>query len=105
MPAAVLEDMESSQVSIFAVVVQPNELHSRMQMTDVVNRKPMRHSHTVNITSEIMMQGMRDDFLAIDRLSQAVLDKVRAATYIRATTAAGTDIHATLSPNYKWFKT
>ena len=39
MPAAVLEDMESSQVSIFAVEVQPNELHSRMQMTDVVNRR------------------------------------------------------------------
>ncbi len=35
----VLEDMESSQVSIFAVEVQPNELRSRMQMTDVVNRR------------------------------------------------------------------
>ena len=105
MPASVLEDMESSEVSIFAVVVQPNELHSRMQMTDVVNRKRMRHAHMVNITSEIMMQGMRADFLAIDRLSQEVLNKVRAATYIRAITDAGTDIHATLSPDYKWFKT
>ena len=28
MPAAVLEDMESSEVSIFAVTVQPNELQS-----------------------------------------------------------------------------
>jgi aminopeptidase len=105
MPASVLEDMESSQVSIFAVVVQPNELHSRMQMTDVVNRRRMRHAHMVNITAEIMTQGMRADFLAIDRLSQAVLDKVREATYVRATTAAGTDIHAALSPEYKWFKT
>ena len=35
MPAAVLADMESSQVSIFAVQVQQNELQSRMQMTDV----------------------------------------------------------------------
>ena len=105
MPATVLEDMESSQVSIFAVVVQPNELHSRMQMTDVVNRRRMRHAHMVNITAEIMTQGMRADFLAIDRLSQAVLDKVRVATYVRATTDAGTDIHAELSPDYKWFKT
>src|SRR5438132_8740819 len=39
MPLAVLNDMETSQVSIFAVSVQPNELHSRMQMTDVVNRR------------------------------------------------------------------
>jgi aminopeptidase len=105
MPAAVLEDMESSQVSIFAVEVQPNELHSRMQMTDVVNRRRMRHAHMVNITAEIMTQGMRADFLAIDHLSQAVLDKVREATYVRATTPAGTDIHAQLDPNYRWFKT
>jgi aminopeptidase len=105
MPATVLNDMESSQVSIFAVSVQPNELHSRMQMTDVVNRRRMRHAHMVNITPEIMTQGMRADFLAIDRLSQAVLDKVRAATYVRATTPAGTDIHAQLNPEYRWFKT
>lgn len=105
MPAAVLEDMESSQVSIFAVEVQQNELRSRMQMTDVVNRRRMRHAHMVNITADIMTQGMRADFEAIDRLSQAVLDKVRQATYVRATTPAGTDIHAQMSPDYKWFKT
>src|ERR1035438_7482698 len=52
MPAAVLADMETSQVSIFAVQVQPNELRSRMQMTDVVNRRHMRHAHMVNITPE-----------------------------------------------------
>lgn len=105
MPSLVLADMETSQVSIFAVEVQPNELRSRMQMTDVVNRRHMRHAHMVNITPEIMTQGMRADFLAIDRLSQAVLDRVRAATYVRATTPAGTDIHAELSPDYRWFKT
>ena len=105
MPAAILADMESSQVSIFAVEVQPNELRSRMQMTDVVNRRHMRHAHMVNITPEVMVEGMRADFQAIDRLSQTVLDKVRQATYVRATTAAGTDIHAELSPSYRWFKT
>jgi aminopeptidase len=105
MPHAVLADMESSDISIFAVEVQPNELQSRMQMTDVVNRRRMRHAHMVNITPEIMTQGMRADFLAIDRLSQAVLDRVRASTYIRATTPAGTDIHAQLNPDYRWFKT
>ncbi|HEY4009353.1 MAG TPA: aminopeptidase, partial [Acidobacteriaceae bacterium] len=72
MPAAVLEDMESSEVSIFAVQVQPNELQSRMQMTDVVNRRRMRHAHMVNITPEVMVEGMRADFNAVDRLSQKV---------------------------------
>jgi leucyl aminopeptidase (aminopeptidase T) len=105
MPGAVLEDMESSQVSIFAVTVQPNELSSRMQMTDVVNRRRMRHAHMVNITGEIMTQGMRADFAEVDRISQIVLDKVRASTYLRATTPAGTDIHASFEPSYRWFKT
>jgi aminopeptidase len=105
MPVEVLEDMETSQVSIFAVEVQPNELRSRMQMTDVVNRRRMRHAHMVNITGEIMTQGMRADFQEIDRISQIVLEKVRKATYLRATTAAGTDIHAQLNPAYRWFKT
>ena len=58
MPAPVLADMETSQVSIFAVQVQQNELHSRMQMTDVVNRRKMRHAHMVNITAEIMCHGI-----------------------------------------------
>ena len=105
MPTAVLEDMESSQVSIFAVLVQANELRSRMQMTDVVNRRHMRHAHMVNITPEIMCQGMRADFDLVDRLSQRVLDRVRKAKRIRATTAAGTDITADMNPGYKWFKT
>lgn len=105
MPQAVLDDMESSQVSIFAVQVQQNELQSRMQMTDVVNRRHMRHAHMVNITPEIMCSGMRADFNRVDRLSQQVLDRVRKATRIRATTAAGTDITAEMNPGYKWFKT
>jgi leucyl aminopeptidase (aminopeptidase T) len=105
MPAAILADMESSQVSIFAVQVQPNELRSRMQMTGIVNRRHMRHAHMVNITPEIMCQGMRADFDLVDRLSQKVLDRVRRATRIHATTAAGTDITAEMNPGYKWFKT
>ena len=105
MPAAVLNDMESSAVSIFAVQVQPHELHSRMQMTDVVNRRRMRHAHMVNITPQIMCDGMRADYDAVDRLSQQVLDRVRRATRIRATTAAGTSIVSDMNPDYKWFKT
>jgi aminopeptidase len=105
MPATVLADMETSEVSIFAVQAQPNELRSRMQMTDVVNRRHMRHAHMVNITPEIMCQGMRADYDKVDRLSQAVLERVRKAHRIRATTATGTDIVAEMNPDYKWFKT
>jgi leucyl aminopeptidase (aminopeptidase T) len=105
MPSAVLADMESSQVSIFAVQVQRNELRSRMQMTEIVNRRKMRHAHMVNITPQIMCEGMRADFARVDKLSQKVIEKARAASYIRATTPAGTDIYAAMNPDYKWLKT
>src|SRR4030081_2801427 len=62
MPSPVLEDLESSQVSIYTVQAQPNELRTRMEMTDVVNRRAIRHAHMVNIEKRIMLEGMRADF-------------------------------------------
>lgn len=105
MPAEILADMETSDVSIFAVAVQRNELQSRMQMTEVVNRRRMRHAHMVNITPQIMCEGMRADYDRVDRLSQKVIEKARKARSIRATTAAGTEIRAEMNPEYKWLKT
>jgi leucyl aminopeptidase (aminopeptidase T) len=69
MPPEVLADMETSQVSIFAVQVQAN------------------------------------DFAAVDRLSQRVIELARKAQVVRATTAAGTSISAQMHPGYKWLKT
>jgi len=105
LPQEILEDLETSQVSIFAVQAQLNELRSRMQMTDVVNRRKIRHAHMVNINSQIMLQGMRADYQKVDRISTKVVDMVRRARHIHAKTAAGTDLHADLNPNYKWLKT
>ncbi len=105
LPREILDDLEVSQVSIFAVQVQTNELRSRIQMTDVVNRRKIRHAHMVNINRQIMLEGMRADFQRVDRLSQKVVEMVRRASKIRAKTAAGTDLTADLNPNYKWLKT
>jgi aminopeptidase len=105
MPQVVLDDLETSQVSIFAVVAQTNELPSRMQMTDVVNRRKIRHAHMVNITKQIMLDGMRADYDAVDALSLKILSITSKARKVRAQTAAGTDITAELNPGYKWLKT
>ncbi|MGE0039952.1 MAG: aminopeptidase [Vicinamibacterales bacterium] len=105
LPPVIAADMEQSQVSIFAVHVQQNELASRMEMTDIVNRRRMRHAHMVNINHQMMLEGMRADYQKVDRLSQQVLDIVRVAREIRATTPAGSDFRATLNPAYKWLKT
>ena len=105
LPAEVADDLETSQVSIFAVQAQLNELRSRMQMTAIVNRRKIRHAHMVNINKQIMLEGMRADFLKVDRISTKVVEKVRRAAQIRAKTAAGTDLVADLNPNYHWLKT
>lgn len=105
MPAAVLEDMETSAVSIFAVRAQSNELHSRMQMTDVVNRRRMRHAHMVNIERRIMLEGMRADYAEVDEISTRVWQMASSAKEIRASTPAGTDIVGRFSSHLKWLKT
>ena len=105
LPLVIADDLESSQVSIFAVQAQTNELRSRMQMTDIVNHQKIRHAHMVNINKRIMLEGMRADFQKVDLLSIKVLETVRKAKQIRAITPSGTDLVADLNPNYRWVKT
>ena len=105
LPATIAADMELSAVSIFCARAQANELGSRMQMTDIVNRRRMRHAHMVNITRQIMLEGMRADYATVDRISRRVLEIVQPAKTIRATTPAGTDLRTTLNPAYRWIKT
>ena len=80
LPGEIVADLENSQVSIFAVQAQRNELRSRIQMTDVVNRRKIRHAHMVNINRQIMLEGMRADFLKVDRISSEVLARVSVAS-------------------------
>lgn len=105
LPAAIADDMETSQISIFAVQAQTNELRSRMQMTDIVNRRKIRHAHMVNINRQIMLEGMRADFLRVDQISVKVIDKLRVAKKVTAKTPSGTDLVADLNPEYRWIKT
>src|ERR1041384_3262729 len=77
MPTVILEDLAESQVSVFCAQTQPGELRSRMQMSDVVNKHHIRHGHMVNITRQIMLEGMRANFRAIDALSQRLVERAR----------------------------
>ncbi len=105
LPAEVAADMERSDVSIFAAKAQANELGSRIELTNIVNRRRMRHGHMVNITRRIMCEGMRADFHEVDRISSKVIDVVRQARTIRAETPAGTSITADMDPALRWIKT
>ncbi|MEP7249310.1 MAG: aminopeptidase [Spartobacteria bacterium] len=105
MPQVILDDLATSQVSIFCAQTQRGELGSRMQMSDIVNKNHIRHGHMVNISRQIMREGMRADFKAIDAHSQILVEKARRARRIICRTAAGTDYTADLSSNLNWLKT
>ena len=105
MPREILDDLATSQVSIFCAQTQRGELGSRMEMSDVVNKNHIRHGHMVNINRQIMREGMRADFMAIDALSQRLVERVRRAKRVTCRTPAGTDYSADLSSNLRWLKT
>ena len=105
MPQEILDDLATSQVSIFCAQGQRGELGSRIQMTTVVNKHRLRHGHMVNITREIMLHGMRANFLAVDALSQRLIELARMTERVTCWTPHGTEFVADLSPNLKWLKT
>ncbi len=105
MPQAILDDLASSQVSVYAVHGQTGELRTRMQMTKVVTDHHLRHGHMININNQIMREGMRADFNKVDEISTRVWELAKSARFIRATTPAGTDVSAEFSPRLKWLKT
>lgn len=105
MPAEVLEHMRKSNVSIFAAQAKTGELSSRIMMTTVVNEHRLRHGHMVNINKQIMMEGMRADFLKVDELSERLITIARKTKIIKAKSKGGTDIIAEFSPSLKWLKT
>ena len=105
MPKAILDDLERSQVSLFAAQAHRGELGSRIAMCEVINRRRIRHGHMVNIDRQVMLEGMRADFLEVDRLSSRLVDRARQAKTIRVTSPAGTDLTATFSPRLRWLKT
>lgn len=104
-PPEILEDLETSQVSILVICAQPHELPARRQITEVAVQRKIRHAHMVNITKQIMMEGMRADFREVDEISKQVLEIVRSAEQIHVTSASGTDLAARFNPNYRWLKT
>src|SRR3954449_6808693 len=104
MPAIILEDLAESQVSIFCAQTQRGELRSRMQMSDVVNKNRIRHGHMVNITRQIMLDGMRAEFRAVEALSQRLVSRARGSKRIKCTTPAGPEHELEFSPALKWLK-
>lgn len=105
MPKQILDDLAKSQVSIYCAKAGTGELKSRIQMTSVVNKNKIRHAHMVNISKQIMCEGMRADYHKVDDISERLITKARKARFIKAKSKGGTYIVAELSPKLNWLKT
>jgi aminopeptidase len=105
MPQPILDDLAKSQVSIFCAIAHTGELRSRIDMTEVVDAHKIRHGHMVNINKQIMLEGMRADFLKVDELSQKLIEKAREAKIITVKSKGGTNMIGEFSKSLKWLKT
>src|SRR5258707_5483093 len=104
-PADVLEALETADVGVMCMTQQPGELGARMAIVRVVERRQIRYAHMIGVTPEIMQQGMRADYLMVDRLSDKLRERMLRAETLTVRTEAGTEIAAHFDRGLDWVKT
>src|SRR5687768_7861722 len=104
-PIEILDHLESADAGILCVQPQEGELGARMAIVAVVERRRIRYAHMVGVTPRIMREGMRADYRQVDRLSQALCERMPHASSLTVKTAAGTDVRATFDRSLAWVKT
>ena len=104
-PEPIRQSLERADVSIYAGQPKTGELAFRRALTEVVDRRQIRHAHMVSISHQIMREAMRADFAEVDAISQRVLARAVQAKRIVARSPAGSHIEATFDPEIRWLKT
>jgi leucyl aminopeptidase (aminopeptidase T) len=105
LPPSIRAALERADVSIYAGQPKQGELAFRRALTEIVDRRQIRHAHMVSISHRIMTEAMRANFDEVDAISCRVLDRARNARKIVACAPAGSRIEATFDPSIKWLKT
>jgi len=104
-PVAVLRVFENADAGILCVQPQEKELPARMAIVALIEQRRIRYAHMVGVTPEIMRQGMRADYVQVDRLSTQLCERMEHATALTVRTANGTDLRATFDRSLAWVKT
>jgi leucyl aminopeptidase (aminopeptidase T) len=105
MPNAVLAQVSRSTAAITCIQPRENEMGSRRELVELIERQRIRYAHMVWISADIMRQGMRADYHAVDALSDRVLEYLRPAAEVKVRSAAGTDLLARFDRRLTWVKT
>jgi leucyl aminopeptidase (aminopeptidase T) len=104
-PDDVLTAFATVDAGILCVQPQEGELPARMAIVGVVERRRIRYAHMVGVTPRIMREGMRADYLQVDRLSSQLCVRMDHANALTVRTAAGTNFSATFDRKLAWVKT
>jgi aminopeptidase len=104
-PAEILDAFDRADAGILCVQPQEGELPARMAIVGLIERRRIRYAHMVGVTPQIMRQGMRADYLQVDRLSTQLCEWMDHAKSLTVRTANGTDFRATFDHSLAWVKT
>jgi aminopeptidase len=104
-PVEVLTAFETADAGILCVQPQEGELPARMAIVSAVERRRIRYAHMIGVTPRIMREGMRADYLQVDRLSTELCRRMDRAETLTVRTAAGTNFSARFDRSLAWVKT
>lgn len=105
MPQPILDAIAKSDVALYAVQSKMGELPARKQFVSVIERHQVRYAHMVQISHDIMLQGMRADYNVVNAIGQQIREMAMNCHSIVTKTDAGTDIEATFIPELQWIAT
>jgi len=105
LPAPIRAALERADVSIYAGQPKEGELAFRRALTQIIDRRQIRHAHMVSISHRIMTEAMRANYDDVDAISTRVLERAKKAERITATSPGGSKLEATFDPTIKWLKT
>jgi leucyl aminopeptidase (aminopeptidase T) len=105
LPPEIRQALETTDVSIYAGQPKEGELAFRRALTEIINRRQIRHAHMVSISHQIMCEAMRADFNEVEAISKRVQERAMKAKKVVAKSPAGSHVEATFDPEIKWLKT
>lgn len=104
LPPELEQAVKGTDVSIYAGQSAPGELGTfRLPLLRaIMTNKTIRHAHMIQISEEIMKEGMCVDYNLVKQVTAKVKAAVEGAREIKVTTPLGTDITAQFDPGTKW---
>lgn len=104
LPSELEEVIGNTDVSIYAAQSAQGELGTfRLPLLRAITKnKTIRHAHMIQITEQIMTEGMCVDYNYVREVTEKVIAAITGVKEIKVTTALGTDITAQFEEGTKW---